>query len=354
MKIDNNISVIIPVYNAAPFVAKAVESALNQLETKEIILVEDGSKDNSLEICKSLAAEYESVKLFTHPGNCNKGAGASRNLGIEKANGDYVAFLDADDFYLPERFRAERLIFSEKPATDGVYGALGFHYYSEIGKAKYRKEGFKELTTLPGKVPANELFYSLLWLHEKVNGHFSLDTLTLKRNVFFGKTEMFNNLELHEDTVFIIQLSLNCNLAAGIINEPIGMRGVHNNNRIVNRHRERASVVLMWAYLFHWAKKSSKSRGVVTLFGDFMMKEKVLYSKRVKAFFLLAWFSLNHKNFVRQRMFFNPSCTYVFGNYYGNKIIVMKEKILEKIWGSNHIIKAPIIEVNHLKNVINR
>ena len=63
-----NISVIIPVYNAAKFVEEAVESALAQPETSEVILVEDGSPDNSFEVCRALTEKYPKVTLMQHPG----------------------------------------------------------------------------------------------------------------------------------------------------------------------------------------------------------------------------------------------------------------------------------------------
>ena len=133
------------------------------------------------------------VKLFTHPGNTNKGAGASRNLGIENATMDFIAFLDADDYYLPDRFEAEKEIFLKEPLTDGVYGAIGFHYYSEEGKQKYEQHSFGQLTTLTGKPKPNELFLSLTWLHAKINGNFSVVLLHLKRSVFDGKAEKFGH-----------------------------------------------------------------------------------------------------------------------------------------------------------------
>lgn len=74
------VSVVIPVYNAAPFVRDAVESALAQPETGEVILVEDGSLDDSLTVCRALAAENDRVKLYRHPNGENCGAGASRFL----------------------------------------------------------------------------------------------------------------------------------------------------------------------------------------------------------------------------------------------------------------------------------
>lgn len=102
------ISVIIPVYNAAEFLEKAVKSAAYFDEVKEIILAEDQSTDHSLEICRRLVSEIPKVKLFQHPNGENRGAGASRNLGIDHATSDFIAFLDADDYYLPNRFDAEK------------------------------------------------------------------------------------------------------------------------------------------------------------------------------------------------------------------------------------------------------
>ena len=332
--VDRNVSVIIPVYNAASFVEKAVESALNQVETKEVILIEDGSTDDSLQICEKMESKYENVKLYTHYRNSNQGAGASRNVGIKKATGEYVAFLDADDYYLPERFRAERIIFAEKPETDGVYGALGFHFYYKEGEEKFSSLGLKDLTTVTGKIAPSELFAVLMGLHESQRGHFSIDTLTIKRVVFEKKAELFSNLQLHEDTVFFIQLAINCQLEPGIINEPIGMRGVHENNRIGNLLQKSDSRIIMWSYLYTWSNKKLKCKNAASLFKLFLMKEKVLFSNRIKSFFLFLYYSGSCKVFLNERMFFNRSCLYVFGKYYGNYIIVLKERIIKKTDGA--------------------
>ena len=130
------ISVIIPVYNAEKYVEQAVNSALQFQEVFEIILIEDHSPDNALEICENLAKQHHRVKLFQHPDRQNHGAGASRNLGIEKASGDFISFLDADDYYLPNRFDSERELF-KNPNVDGVYGAIGVHYYTKKAKDQY-------------------------------------------------------------------------------------------------------------------------------------------------------------------------------------------------------------------------
>ena len=98
------VSVIIPVFNAEKFIRKAVESVLDQSETGEILLIEDTSPDNSLKICQELEEKHDRVRLLRHDDLLNHGAGATRNLGIRNAKFDYVAFLDADDFYLKGRF----------------------------------------------------------------------------------------------------------------------------------------------------------------------------------------------------------------------------------------------------------
>ena len=151
------ISVITPVYNAEKYITQSVESALQFEEVYEIILVEDQSPDNALEVCKKLAEQYEKVKLYQHPDKKNHGAGASRNLGIEKSTGDFIAFLDADDYYLPNRFDAEIELF-KNDEVDAVYGALGVHYYSEKAKEQYYSLFGDRLTTVYKKHTPKDVF----------------------------------------------------------------------------------------------------------------------------------------------------------------------------------------------------
>ena len=95
MKYEMNISVVIPVYNAAATVRNSVKSLLSQdYEGLEIILVNDGSTDDSGCVCDDLAAEYEEVKVIHKP---NGGVSSARNAGLDAASGEYVMFLDSDD-----------------------------------------------------------------------------------------------------------------------------------------------------------------------------------------------------------------------------------------------------------------
>ncbi|MGB6298834.1 MAG: glycosyltransferase family 2 protein [Rivularia sp. (in: cyanobacteria)] len=93
------VSVIIPVYNAEKFVAATIQSVLSQTyENFEIIVVDDGSPDGSIEVCKLF--KDSRIKIIHQ---ANRGLPGARNTGIRHASGDYLAFLDADDIWLPEK-----------------------------------------------------------------------------------------------------------------------------------------------------------------------------------------------------------------------------------------------------------
>src|SRR5512146_2623719 len=97
------VSIIVPAYNAAPYLGHAIESALAQTWHKvEVIVVDDGSTDTTL----SAARQYESarVKVLTQP---NRGAPAARNLALQHAQGEYILCLDADDCISPEKVEAQ-------------------------------------------------------------------------------------------------------------------------------------------------------------------------------------------------------------------------------------------------------
>lgn len=89
------VTVVVPIYNVEPYLRKCVESIMHQTYNNlEILLIDDGATDGSGKICDELALEDERISVFHEK---NKGLGLSRNVGIEKANGDYVTFVDSDD-----------------------------------------------------------------------------------------------------------------------------------------------------------------------------------------------------------------------------------------------------------------
>lgn len=92
------ISIIITIYNTSPYIKKCIESVLNQnSDLLEIILVNDGSTDDSLKICRHYAQYYENITIIDKQ---NGGASDARNAGLLKATGKYIHFIDSDDFII--------------------------------------------------------------------------------------------------------------------------------------------------------------------------------------------------------------------------------------------------------------
>ncbi|WP_426476872.1 glycosyltransferase family 2 protein [Chryseobacterium sp. CBSDS_008] len=251
------ISVIIPVYNAEKYVSQAVESALQFNEVHEVILIEDQSPDNALQVCHQLAQKYSKVHVYQHPDKGNHGAGPTRNLGIEKSTGDFIAFLDADDYYLPNRFDAERELF-KNPEVEGIYGALGVHYYSEKAKEQYYPLFKDKLTTVYQRCNPKDVFPGQLYMLGSF-GLFSIDALTIRKSALVNKVKTLfkSSLRLHQDTEFLFRLSFYLDLFPGILDKAVAMRGVHENNRITQidskKIKPATSRVLLWKEVDDWA-----------------------------------------------------------------------------------------------------
>ena len=226
MKAKKNfkVSVIIPVYNAEKFLRTAVESCNTLEEVGEIILVEDGSPDNALELCKELIKEYSKVKLLQHPGGENKGAGASRNLGIKNSKFDYIAFLDADDVYKNNRFESDKVLFSKK-GVDGVFN----NSETLLSHKKYfDKKALEVLKNTPCK--------SLLFPFFKGDFFISTNSITLKKSLI-EKAGYFNeNLKLHQDTHLWLKVFQLGKICPGNIENSVSLTREHDDRRIKNRN----------------------------------------------------------------------------------------------------------------------
>lgn len=255
------VSVVIPVYNAEQFVRSAVVSALDQFETAEVILAEDNSNDDSLNVCRSLEAEYSRVLLVCHPDGKNHGAGATRNLGVRNATMEYVAFLDADDLYLTDRFRVAEEFFVRYENIDGVYEAIGVFFEDKEAENKWISYGEDDITTLSERVCPEKLFDVLM---KGGKGTFHLDGLTVKKGIFEKCGFFFENLKLHQDTAMNFQMAQFGRLYPGRLDTPVALRRVHSGNRFVSDYNRYLTSSLMWKTLFKWALKNKVQNNRMT------------------------------------------------------------------------------------------
>ena len=111
-----------PIYNDSELIEKSISSILNQsLDDIEIICVDDGSSDNSLDVLKDYASDFDFIKVFSQE---NQGSGKARNLGISKAEGEYIGFLDADDYFISEDALDKLYEVASKHDADMVTGNI--------------------------------------------------------------------------------------------------------------------------------------------------------------------------------------------------------------------------------------
>lgn len=116
---SESMSVIIPVYNGERFLAQAIQSVLDQtLPPDELIVVDDGSTDNSAAIAAGISLPSTTELILVR--QSNQGPAVARNRGIALTSGELLAFLDADDLWLPDKLERQVMHLTQDPTADGV------------------------------------------------------------------------------------------------------------------------------------------------------------------------------------------------------------------------------------------
>jgi glycosyltransferase involved in cell wall biosynthesis len=131
------VSIVTPFLNAGRFIQESIESVLAQTYDRwELLLVDDGATDASTSIARQYAAMHpEKIRYLAHDGRQNKGASAARNLGTRHAKGEYIAFLDADDVYLPRKLEEQVPLLDAHPTVAMIYAATEY-WFSWTGRAE--------------------------------------------------------------------------------------------------------------------------------------------------------------------------------------------------------------------------
>jgi glycosyltransferase involved in cell wall biosynthesis len=310
------VTVITPVYNAADRVRRAVESAVALPEVGEVILIEDGSPDDALVVCTALAGEYENVRLLRHEDGGNHGAGASRNLGLKHARFPFVAFLDADDWYLPNRFRADAQILTRDASIDGVYNALGNHYESDALREKWLAQGRPEVLTVSAPVEPEELVQVLFWAHPKVHGEFHTITITVRRE-FINRSGGFHPaLRLQQDTHLWKRMAAAGRLAPGNIEEPVAIRSVHAGNRMTRVADHEQYLDLWWASLRESFKELRANETSMQAWRRAYAGYRARKPTKTRALVALAgWLLHEPREFLQPYGHFDLTLRTIFGNH---------------------------------------
>ncbi|MFA9461277.1 glycosyltransferase [Thiohalorhabdus methylotrophus] len=271
------VSVIIPTYNAEPFISEALDSVLEQdYPNKEIIVVDDGSTDNTEDI---LLLYKDNIIIEKKE---NGGISSARNKGLEIATGEYIAFLDADDIWLPGKLTSQVTYLESNPHIHLIYGKVE-EWRTNNPNPPIKQESLHFLNK--AEPPSIDPDYSG-WLYGQLLGDFSISTIcVMLRSSLIESIGYFKeNLEQGEDFEFWLRISLiseihmldqtmalfrktgknttsECpdkNYAADIIEESIKKWGITNpDGSRANTKRIKRNLSQLW-FLYGWKNKNAK------------------------------------------------------------------------------------------------
>lgn len=234
---DPLVSVIIPMYNAAKTIQETIESVIAQTyRNLEILVIDDGSTDRSAEIVTSLQKRHPYI---TYTYQKNAGVSAARNLGLEQAQGDYVAFLDADDIW--QRDKLEKQL---RRLTDTGYPACysGYSWINEEGQPIGRQ---KNLTYAEGKILLDYL---------KLKNFASIVTWLVRKDILEANNIAFTlGKSFAEDVEFFIKVMALipvCAVKADLTRYRIRQQSLSSFS-VENQLTE----IKTWESVIHWLKE---------------------------------------------------------------------------------------------------
>lgn len=186
------VSVIIPTYNRAHLVGRATQSVLNQTyKDFELIIVDDGSTDNTKDIIREFRKKDKRIKYIRH--EKNRGGSAARNTGIKATRGEYIAFQDSDDEWLSEKLEQQMKIFKNVPSKVGIV-------YTGFLRIENSKKNY---------IPSSWVSKKEGNIHnELLKGNFVTTQSIVTRKKCFMKAGLFDeNLPRLQDWELVIRLS---------------------------------------------------------------------------------------------------------------------------------------------------
>lgn len=228
------VSVIIPVYNGKCYIAKTIESVMAQTEPAwELIAINDGSTDNSLEVLEQYAGKMpDRIRVITVS---NGGVSTARNTGVAAARGTYIAFLDQDDLFAPDKIQRQKEMFERDPA-------LGISFTNETvidGNGQVLQDNVLKL----GPEHRGNVFETLVF-----DNFIPISSVMIKRDLFEKIGGFSPKYTLAEDLDFLLRAAQNTRV--DYIDEPLLQYRVHGGSgthtRIDRLNEETRSIIANW------------------------------------------------------------------------------------------------------------
>lgn len=318
------VSVIVPIYNTEKYLSKCIDSIINQTYKEiEIILVDDGSQDRSLEIIKEYQRIDSRIK-FTK--NKSKGVSSCRNTGLEIAKGDFVLFVDSDDWVDLNLISDCIGVIQENSDLDCVL----FSYVKEYPDRSYARHFFDKSIFFDSKNDVNNKIYRRLFglTNNELNHPESLEYMSTCWGKFYKRTILmdsrFIDIELigsFEDGLFNIDALRNCELAMYIDKPFYHYR--YSDGSLTLKYRN--DLHKKWEYLFEIMQKRVKDYNLTS---DFQEALNNRISLSVLGIGLNELSNPSH-GFIK---FVKYMRTYINGVKYSNSIKTLRIKKLPFAW----------------------
>jgi len=216
------VSVIIPTYNREALLPRAIESVIAQtFEDWEIVLVDDGSTDGTPRIARDCAKRLGDRLVYIPQDN--RGSSAARNRGIDASRGRFVAFLDSDDEFLPEKLERQIALFNARPTLGLVYS--DFSFLDSAGKqhTSRLRTKFPIALDVPAELVAPGLYACTESLFDTlIRGYFIATIVGMVRREVLGDAVRFDENQAYaEEWLFYLRVARRC--PAGFVDEPLAL-----------------------------------------------------------------------------------------------------------------------------------
>lgn len=189
-KKHGKVSIIVPVYYAEKYIRRCVDSILNQTyQNLEVILVDDGSQDTSLDICEAYAKEDNRVRVYH---NENHGVSYTRNYGLEYAEGDYVVFVDADDWIEPDYVST---LLDDLIRKDTMVAMCNYQMEYDCSEPKILRRFSNSVIGIEEALhPKSVYFQCAVWgklFRKELFGNFEKDNIRFREDIKIGEDRLF-------------------------------------------------------------------------------------------------------------------------------------------------------------------
>lgn len=203
------VSVILPVFNGEKYIAQAIESVMAQsYRPLELIIVDDGSTDNTAVIVKRFSSSVR--YLFMN----NAGTGAARNHGVQSAQGDFFAFVDADDLWIADKLTMQMNVFNDNPEIEAVFGHVKQFFSPDLD------EESRSRLFCPDELIAGYLPYTML----------------IRRSSFLRVGFFEEHWHVGQDVSWILQARA-LDIKTMMLPDLVYMRRLHKNNKGITHRR---------------------------------------------------------------------------------------------------------------------